>query len=56
VPGWRTNVWLRLKALIDRSQFDRDLEDEVAFHLSMREHKLGLDAAHRKFGNVTLWR
>jgi predicted permease len=54
---------LRLKALIHRRAFDRDLEDEINFHLAMREgkqQKLGLsaDAAHhatrRRFGNVTL--
>jgi hypothetical protein len=54
---------LRLKALIHRRAFDRDLEDEIAFHLAMRERKqqrLGLTAdaaryaAHRRFGNVTL--
>jgi len=63
MPAWRTNLRLRLKALIHRRAFDRDLEDEIEFHLAMRERKqqsLGLtaDAAryatHRRFGNVTL--
>jgi predicted permease len=45
-----------------RRQLDRDLEDEIAFHLAMREKKLaasGADsdeahhAAHRRFGNTT---
>jgi len=61
--AWRTNAWLRFKALIRRRAFDRDLEDEISFHLAMRERKqrslgLGADAAryatHRRFGNVTL--
>jgi len=60
---WRTHTWLRLKALIHRREFDRDLEDEIAFHLAMRERKqqkLGLSAddaryaARRRFGNATL--
>ncbi|MGE5321373.1 MAG: ABC transporter permease [Actinomycetota bacterium] len=55
---------LRLKALFHRRQFDRDLQDEMAFHLAMREEKLGVsgtdDSAHaaakRQFGNPTLAR
>ena len=63
MSAWRTPIWLRLKALIHRRAFDRDLEDEISFHLAMRERKqqtLGLppDAARyatrRRFGNVTL--
>jgi putative ABC transport system permease protein len=67
MSAWRTNtcphIWLRLKALIHRRAFDRDLEDEINFHLAMRERKqqnlgLGADAARyatrRRFGNVTL--
>jgi predicted permease len=63
MSGWRTNAWLRVKALIHRRAFDRDLEDEIAFHLAMRQRKqqtLGLSAdaaryaTHRRFGNVTL--
>jgi predicted permease len=63
MSAWSTNIWLRLKALIHRRAFERDLEDELDFHLAMRERKqqnLGLsaDAAHhatrRGFGNVTL--
>ena len=60
---WRTNTWLRLKALLHRRAFDRDLEEEINFHIAMRERKhqrlgLGADAARyatrRRFGNVTL--
>jgi putative ABC transport system permease protein len=63
MSAWRTSIWLRLKALIHRRAFDRDLEDEIDFHLAMRERKqqnLGLtadDARHAtrsRFGNVTL--
>ncbi len=50
-----TSLWLRLKALARRGQLERDLEDEMAFHLAMREAKLGGSApAHRVFGNSTL--
>jgi predicted permease len=57
---WLTSVWLRVKALFKRRQLDRDLEDEMRFHLAMREEKLraaGLDAkeagyaSRRRFGN-----
>ncbi|HKW31846.1 MAG TPA: ABC transporter permease [Candidatus Acidoferrum sp.] len=56
------NYWMRLKALFKRKQLDRDLEDELAFHLAMREAKnreRGVEgaeagyAARRQFGNVT---
>lgn len=63
---WRTQTWLRLKALIKRRQLDRDLNDEIAFHLAMREEKLAAGdlnspsesndahfAARRRFGNAT---
>jgi putative ABC transport system permease protein len=55
--------WLRLKALLLRKKFDRDLEDEVSFHLAMQEDRdnspernvehLGHEAALRQFGNPT---
>jgi len=55
-------IWLRLKALVRRNQLGRDLDDEVAFHLAMREEKnrnagaVGDEAryaARRQFGNST---
>ncbi len=57
---WLTNVLLRAKALFKRRQLERDLDDELRFHLAMREEKLkagGLDpeearyASRRRFGN-----
>ena len=57
--------WLRLKALVARRRFDRDLEDEIGFHLAMREEKnraaadsgdQARQAALRQFGNPTLAR
>src|SRR5208282_2441604 len=56
------DFWLRLKALVRRRELDRDLDDELKFHLAMREQKLrgqGVPpddapyAARRQFGNVT---
>jgi MacB-like periplasmic core domain len=61
--AWAKQILLRLRSLTSRERLDRDLDDEVAFHLAMREQKnrgLGLDAsdaryaARRQFGNVTL--
>jgi len=60
-----TNFWLRAKTLFRRSQLDRDLKDEMAFHRAMREASnreagmtppdAGREAA-RYFGNATLVR
>src|SRR5690348_7575156 len=53
----------RIRALAMRRQMDRDLEDEIAFHLAMREQKLRSDgmegpdatpAARHAFGNAAL--
>lgn len=59
---WFATIRLRLKALLLRKKFDRDLEDEMAFHLAMREEKNRSDgvaanqapfAARKGFGNIT---
>lgn len=55
------DLWLRVKALVKRRQLDRDLAEELAFHLAMREQKLVEQGtppreahygARRGFGNV----
>lgn len=60
---WGKPIWRRIKSFGKRQQLDRDLDDEVAFHLAMRERKnrgAGLDAsdarhaARRQFGNTTV--
>jgi predicted permease len=60
---WLTEAWLRVKALLMRKRLERDLEEELQFHLAKRaekNRKLGLGeadaqaAARRRFGNVTL--
>jgi len=56
--------WLRLKALLFRGKFDRDLEDEVAFHLAMKQDHNGgstspssaREAALQQFGNPAIAR
>src|SRR5215212_2794090 len=54
-------VWQRLRAIAARRRLDRDLDDEIAFHLSMSEadyRAAGVTAeearraARRRFGNV----
>jgi len=56
------DLWLRFKVLFSRPRLDRDLDDELKFHLAMREQKLreqgaaadeAPNAARRQFGNVT---
>jgi predicted permease len=58
-----TEAWLRVKALAKRRRLERDLEEELQFHLAKRAEKnreLGLGeadaqaAARRRFGNVSL--
>jgi len=65
VGEWLSKTWLRLSTLFQRRQLDRDLEDELAFHLAMREGKnreAGLDAtearyaARRRLGNLSATR
>ncbi len=58
-----TGLWLRLKALWMKRKLDRDLENELRFHMEMRREKLekaGLPlseaaaSARRRFGNLGL--
>ncbi len=60
---WLTEAWLKVRALVMRKRLERDLEEELEFHLARRAEKnraLGLGAndarvaARRRFGNVTL--
>jgi predicted permease len=62
MQGWLHKTRLRLGAILKRSDLDRDLQEEMAFHLAMREEKIRRDgiaaeearyAAHRQFGNAT---
>ena len=60
---WLTEAWLRVQALVKRRRLERDLEEELQFHLAKRaerNRKLGIGAddaraaARRRFGNVAL--
>ena len=62
MQAWLRQIWLRMNALWKRSQLDRDIQDELEFHLAMRELKnraAGLNpeearyAARRQFGNAS---
>jgi predicted permease len=52
---WISNLRLRMATLFHRRQLDQDLDDEVAFHLAMREEKLRASggSARKQFGNAT---
>jgi putative ABC transport system permease protein len=61
--GWLAQLWRRILYYCRRSSFDRDLEEEVRFHLEMKtEEKLSSGmapeeaaaAARREFGNQIL--
>src|ERR1700733_3370504 len=59
-------AWIsRLRALFRRNKFTRELDEELMFHLSMREHwnvEQGMPRAEahrdarRRFGNPSVWR
>jgi predicted permease len=62
IAEWIVASWLRIKALFRRRQLDHELDDELQFHLAMREEKLAESgvsaeearyAARREFGNAT---
>ena len=63
--AWLHKTRLRWRALIKRRQLDRDLEEEIQFHLMMRaarHHESGMPpeeaahAANRQFGNRSWWK
>ena len=58
MPEWMTSLRLRVRAFLRGRQLERDLRDEIAFHLAAREDALrayGDTGAHvrtrRRFGN-----
>jgi predicted permease len=65
MPEFLINLWLRLKVLVRRRQLDRDLEEEMTFHLALREARYqaagaaeheAQTAARREFGNVAAFK
>ena len=51
---WPGELWRRLLYPLRRRQFDRDLEEEMRFHLEMKAAESGDAAARRSFGNLAL--
>src|ERR1700751_571833 len=60
--AWLTEISLRIKALFRKKRLDRDLDEEMSFHLAMLEEAnrtRGVNSAearrevNRRFGNVT---
>jgi macrolide transport system ATP-binding/permease protein len=60
--AWLMTIWLRTKAVFHRKRLDRELEEEMSFHLAMLEEANRAQdvdsgearrAANRRFGNVT---
>jgi putative ABC transport system permease protein len=54
--AWLEELWRRLLILLRWRQYDRDLEEEMRFHLEMKAEESGSAEAHRQFGNATLLR
>jgi hypothetical protein len=55
---WINEIWQRLRAATRRKQLDRDLNDEVGFHLKMREEEsraAGMDAVEA-CGAAPVWK
>ena len=49
---WPGELRRRLLFPFRRRQFDRDLEEEMRFHLDMKAREAGPAAAQKTFGNV----
>jgi putative ABC transport system permease protein len=61
IHEWLHSAWHKGRALLDRRRLERDLDEELRFHLTLREERhlaagLGTEearyAASRRFGNV----
>lgn len=52
LPEWMTSFWLRITTLFRRRQLERDLDDELQFHLAMREQKAVPAGIHCKTRSV----
>jgi putative ABC transport system permease protein len=59
--GWLDEIWRRVRMLVRRGKFARELEDEMRLHREMKEKELIADgvearearyAANRQFGNA----
>src|SRR5215468_9106917 len=63
--SWLHGIRLRLRGFLRRRQLERDLEDELQFHLKMRalrnreagmSAEEAMEAARRRFGNPVWWK
>jgi predicted permease len=46
-------IWRRLLFLFHKRRFDRELEEEMRFHLEMKQGAMDPHEARRRFGNLT---
>jgi hypothetical protein len=55
---WFHEIRLKLRALVWRRRLDRDLAEEIAFHIEERSRRTRLQPyqARRRFGNPTVYR
>ena len=62
MPAWLHEIWLRIRTARKRRQLERDLEDELAFHIAASEEKQSAagrensdarSSAIKQFGNAT---
>ncbi len=51
---WTGEFWRKLLFAFRRRQFDRDLEEEMRFHVDMKAAVVGTQEARRRFGNSAL--
>ena len=58
IAEWLHEIRLKLRALLWRRRLDRDLADEIAFHIEERSRRARLQPyqARRRFGNPTVYR
>jgi macrolide transport system ATP-binding/permease protein len=50
-----SNLWRRLKWFLHRARYEREMEEEIRFHLALKATEQGnAEASHRHFGNITL--
>jgi predicted permease len=47
-------LWRRLRWVLHRGRFEREMEEEIRFHLDLKAIDQSSEAANRQFGNITL--
>jgi predicted permease len=51
-----SELWRKLVWLFRRRRHERELDEEMRFHLELRAAEYSEHAARRRFGNTTLWK